>query len=114
MLFSPGTGCSVCLFELPCSSSAGSSCSMVGSVWLLSLPRDILKSLKSLSLSGESWPDYDRQDWHADDEAIRSPPTTHLVATIDNLNDVLDFDSEDIDGMDDDVGDGHEPTPIGH
>ena len=27
---------------------------------------------------------------------------------------MLDFDSEDIDGMDDDVGDEHEPTPIGH
>ena len=27
---------------------------------------------------------------------------------------MLDFDSEDIDGMDDDVGDEHEPVPIGH
>ena len=27
---------------------------------------------------------------------------------------MLDFDSEDIDGMDDDVGDKHEPAPIGH
>ena len=27
---------------------------------------------------------------------------------------MLDFDSEDIDGMDDDVGDEHEPTPIRH
>ena len=27
---------------------------------------------------------------------------------------MLDFDSEDIDGMDDDVGDEHEPAPIGH
>ena len=32
------------------------------------------------------------------------PPTTHLVATIDDLTDMLDFDSEDIDGMDGDVG----------
>ena len=31
---------------------------------------DILNSLRSLSLSGESWPDYDRQDWDADDEEI--------------------------------------------
>ena len=29
-------------------------------------------------------------------------------------SDMLNFDSEDIDGMDDDVGDEHEPTPIGH
>ena len=27
---------------------------------------------------------------------------------------MLDFDSEDIDGMDDDVGDEHEPAPTGH
>ena len=27
---------------------------------------------------------------------------------------MLDFDSEDIDGMDDDVGDKHEPAPILH
>ena len=27
---------------------------------------------------------------------------------------MLDFDSEDIDGMDNDVGDEHEPAPIGH
>src|SRR3954462_1368207 len=27
---------------------------------------------------------------------------------------MLDFDSEDIDGMDDDVGDEQEPAPIGH
>ena len=49
-----------------------------------------------------------------DDEEIRCPPTTHLVATVDDLTDMLDFDSEDIDGMDDDVGDKHEPAPIGH
>ena len=49
-----------------------------------------------------------------DDEEIRCPPTTYFVATVDHLNGVLDFDSEDIDGMDDDVGDEHEPTPIRH
>ena len=37
-----------------------------------------------------------------------------MVATIDNLNDVLNFDSADIDSMDDDAGDIDEPTPIGH
>ena len=62
---------------------------------------DILNSLRSLSLSGESWPNYVRQDWDADDKEIRYPPTTHLVATVDDLTDMLDFDSEDIDGMDD-------------
>ena len=31
---------------------------------------------------------------------IKSPPTTHFVATVDDLTDMLDFDFEDIDGMD--------------
>ena len=48
-----------------------------------------------------------------DDEKIRSPPTTHLVAAVDDLTDMLDFDSEDIDGMDADAGDDEEPVPIG-
>ena len=37
-----------------------------------------------------------------------------MVATVDNLNDVLNFDSGDIDNMDDDAGDTDEPTPIEH
>ena len=75
---------------------------------------DILNSLKSLSLSGEPWPDYGQQGWDADDEEIQSPPTTHFVATVDDLTDMLDFDSEDIDGMDADAGDDQEPAPVGH
>ena len=61
-------------------------------------------------MSGESWSNYVRQDWDADDEEIRRPPTTHFVATVDDLTDMLDFDSEDIDGMDDE----QEPLPTGH
>ena len=40
--------------------------------------------------------------------------TKKFVAIVDDLTDMLDFDSEDIDGMDDDVGDEQEPLPIGH
>ena len=75
---------------------------------------DILNSLKHLSLSGEPWPDCGQDGWDADDEEIQRPPTTHLVATVDDLTDMLDFDSEDIDGMDDDAGDKQEPLPTGH
>ena len=75
---------------------------------------DILSSLKHLSLSGEPWPDCGQDSWHADDEEIQSPPTTHFVATVDDLTDMLDFDSEDIDSMDDDAGDDQEPAPTGH
>ena len=39
---------------------------------------------------------------------------THFIATVDDLTDVLDFDSKDIDGMDDDAGDEQEPRPTGH
>ena len=64
----------------------------------------MLNSLKSLSLSGDFWPNYVRLEWEADDEGIFCPPTTHLIATVDDLTGMLDFDSEDIDGMDDDAG----------
>ena len=39
---------------------------------------DILNSLKSLSLSGEPWPDYGQQGWGTDDEEIQSPPPPTL------------------------------------
>ena len=75
---------------------------------------DMLNSLKPLSLLGDSRPNYDRLEWEAGDEGIRCPPTTHFIATVDDLTDVLDFDSEDIDGVDDYVGEEQEPPPTGH
>ena len=73
----------------------------------------MLNSLRSLSLLGDSRPNYVRLEWEADDEEIHYPPTTHLIATVDDLTDTLDFDSEDIDGMDDDAGEEQEPPPTG-
>ena len=64
---------------------------------------EVLNSLRFLSLSGDSWPNYVRLEWEADNEEIRSPPTTHFIATVDDLTDMLDFNSEDIDDMDDDA-----------
>ena len=61
---------------------------------------NVLNSLRSLSLSGDPWPNYVRLEWEVDDEEIHCPPTTHFIATVDDLTDVLDFDSEGIDGMD--------------
>ena len=60
---------------------------------------DMLNSLKSLSLSGDSWPNYVWLEWEAGDKKIRCPPTTHFIATVDDLADVLDFDYEDINGV---------------
>ena len=64
---------------------------------------DMLNLLKSLSLSENSRPNYVRIEWEADDEELCVPPTTHFIATVEDLTDVLDYDSEDIDGMDDDA-----------
>ena len=41
------------------------------------------------------------------------PPTTHFIATVEDLTDMLDYASEDIDGMDDDAGDDSEPPLMG-
>src|SRR4051812_46940694 len=73
---------------------------------------DILNSLKSLSLSGEPRPNYGLRGWDSDSEEIQSPPTTHLIATVEDLSDRLDFDSEEFDGMDDESGDEPEPAPV--
>ena len=62
-------------------------------------------------MSGDPWPNYVWLEWDADNEEIRSPPTTHLVAIVDDLTDMLDFDSEDIDGMDDDAGKNNNHRP---
>ena len=69
--------------------------------------------LKSLSLSGDSRPNYVRLEWEADNDGIRCPPTTHFIATIDDLTDVLDFDSEDINGIYDNVGESQDPPLTG-
>src|SRR3954468_5657314 len=74
---------------------------------------DILNSLKSLSLSGEPRPNYGLRGWDSDDEEIQSPPTAHLIATVDDISDMLDFGSEDFGGMDDEGGDEQESTPVG-
>ena len=74
---------------------------------------DVLNSLKSHSLSGDSWTNYVRLEWEADDEEIRSPPTIHLIVTAGDLTNMLDFDSEDIDGTNNDAGEEQEPPPIG-
>ena len=41
------------------------------------------------------------------------PPATHFIATVDDPTDELDYDSEDIDGMDDDAREDQEPLPTG-
>ena len=64
---------------------------------------DVLNSLKKLSLEEDSRPNYVRFELEADDEEFSFPPATHFIATVDDLTDVLDYGSKDIDGMDDDA-----------
>ena len=73
----------------------------------------MINSLISLSLSGDSWPNYVRLEWGADDEEIRLPPTTYVIAIVNDVTDMLGVDSEDIDGMDDDAGEEQEQPPTG-
>ena len=74
---------------------------------------DMLNSLRSLSLSEDSWPNYVRPVWDTEDKENRNPPTTHFIATVDDLTDMLDSDPNNIDGMDVDVVDDREPPPTG-
>ena len=70
---------------------------------------DVLSSLKSLSLLENSRSNYVRLEWEVDNEEFCIPPTTHFIATVDDLTDMLDYDSEDIDDMDDDAREEQEP-----
>ena len=71
----------------------------------------MLNSLKALSLSRDSQPNYIRLELEADDGEFRFPPTTHYIATVEDLTDMLDYDSEDIDGMGDDAGEEQAQKP---
>ena len=71
----------------------------------------MLNSLKNLSLAGDSQPNYIRFKLEADDGEFRFPPATHFIATVEDLTDTLDYDSEDIDGMDDDAGEEEAQNP---
>ena len=62
-------------------------------------------------MSGDSWPNYVWLEWEAGDKGISGPPTTHFIATVDDLTNVLDFDSEDINGMDDNGGEPRSHRP---
>ena len=64
----------------------------------------VLSSLKNLSLAGDSPPNYVRFGPGAEEGEFCFPPTTHFIATVGDLTDVLDYCSEDIDGMHDDAG----------
>ena len=51
---------------------------------------DVLKSLKAISLSRASQPNYIQLELEDDDGELLFPPTTHFIATIKDLTDMLD------------------------
>ena len=56
-------------------------------------------------------PNYIWFELEADDREFRSPPNTHFIAAFEDLTDMLDYGSDDIDGMDDDAGEEEAQNP---
>ena len=63
----------------------------------------MLSSLRALSLAGGSQPNCVQLEPEANDGEFHFPPTGHFIATIEDLTDMHDYGSDDIDGMDDDA-----------
>ena len=68
--------------------------------------------MRSLAIAEESLPNYAQPRLGAESGEFYIPPTTHFIATVEDLTDMLDYSSEDIDRIDDDAGDeqGQDPT----
>ena len=70
--------------------------------------------MRSLIITEERYPNYAQPGLGAESGEFYIPATTHFIATIEDLTDMLDYGSEDIDGVDDDAGGEEEPLPTGH
>ena len=60
--------------------------------------------MRSLVITEGQRPNYAQPGLGAKSGEFYVPPTTHFIATVEDLTDMLDYASEDIDGMDDDAG----------
>ena len=67
--------------------------------------------MRSLAITEGSLPNYAQPRLGAGNGEFYVPPTTHFIATIEDLTDMLDYASKDIDGMDDDAGDKQGQNP---
>ena len=65
---------------------------------------EALDLTRSRVITEEQRPNYAQLGLGAERREFFLPPTTHLIATVEDLTDMLDYDSEDIDGVDDDAG----------
>ena len=69
-----------------------------------------------MSLAEDSRPSYIQLELGADNGEFCFPPATHVIATVEDLTDMPDNGSEDIDGIDDDADkeQGQDPPIIRH
>ena len=65
----------------------------------------------SLVITEESLLNHAQPGLGAGNREFYFPPTTHFIATVEDLTDMLDYASEDIDGMDDDAGEEQAQNP---
>ena len=56
--------------------------------------------MRSLIITEEQRPNYAQRGLGAESGEFYIPPTTHFIATIEDLSDMLNYVSEDIDGTD--------------
>ena len=68
--------------------------------------------MRSLAITEESLSNYAQPGLGAESREFHVPPTTHFIATVEDLTDMLDYASVDIDGMDDDAGDEEGQDPL--
>ena len=67
--------------------------------------------MRSLVITEEQRTNYAQHIVGAESGEFYVPPTTHFIATIEDLTDMLDYGSEDVDGMDDDAGEEQAQKP---
>ena len=67
--------------------------------------------MRSLVITEGRRPNYAQPGLGAESGEFYVPPTTHFIATIEDLTDMLDYDSEDIDSMDDKAGEEQAQNP---
>ena len=60
--------------------------------------------MRPLVITEEQRPNYAQPRLGAESMEFYVPPTTHFIATVEDLTDMLDYDFEDIGAMDDDAG----------
>ena len=72
---------------------------------------EALDWMRSLVITEEQRPNYAQPGLGAESGEFYVPATTHFITTVEDLTYMLDYDSKDIDGMDDDAGEEQAQNP---